>query len=857
MRKLYVFAFFITLICQKTVAQLSSWSFEGVTLSGAGSTTPNITVGSAQADAGTLTAGSAFSGLHASAGTVWNTPVGNGSGKSLGANNWVNGDYFQFLFSTTGYQNLSITWDATGSNTGPRDFKVQYSTNGSTFTDATGTNSTYSLTNDSWSSAGAPQTISTRTLNLNAVAALNNQATVYIRLVVNSNVAITGGAIAAAGTSRVDNFIVNGTLISGGTSATDYFRSTATGNWGSNSTWESSADNITNWIAATLTPTSASSGITIRNSHTVTLAASASADQLTIQSGGTLVYSAGTFTVDNGTGDDIVIQNGGIFELAQSSTPPTFSSLSSTVRVSTGGTLKVSAGGMTGNGTGVNATNFVYEHQSILEWSTTLFFSTGNVTFFPNVDGITTPIFRTTHPAGLNGIGAGNPTVFNGVFECNGGNIVWSGSGTKTFRNGIRGPGSMDGFTNSSGTFIINGEIAELGGTGTILTPPTGMNIGGGTNTIVTVTSNKLVNGLITLLANSYVRLGNFDLTVTNPIPSGDATRHIVTNGTGRLAYANTTTATFPIGHDDTHYNPIRVSGGAGNVFFTRVEDGINPSIAFPAQAINKTWHVAASTVVSPVGLMFQYNASDVSAGITPHPQPMEILTSIGLAWSLYPGNINLNPAGSDPYTITSLSNININSTNQAFALGKSGGYALPIDFFITATARKQNNNAIIKWKVGETDNIINFEIQRGSNGAFQTIATVQPVTNQLEYTFTDLSIPKGTNLYRIKVNRRSGNERYSNTIAVINDSRDVVLNAIIPNPVVGTSTLSVSTGKATTIEFMLTDMQGRTIRKWKESLGEGVNNIELDATTLPAGAYHISGSADGTPISPMRFVKQ
>src|SRR5580765_8471214 len=120
---------------------LASWGFEGVTTTNTG-TSPVVSVGSAAADSGALTAGSAFTAFHTSTATAWSNPVGNGSAKSLSSNNWGVGDYFQFSFSTTGFNASNRTWDQTGSATGPRDFKIQYSTNGSTFTDATGTNST-------------------------------------------------------------------------------------------------------------------------------------------------------------------------------------------------------------------------------------------------------------------------------------------------------------------------------------------------------------------------------------------------------------------------------------------------------------------------------------------------------------------------------------------------------------------------------------------------------------------------------------------------------------------------------------------------------------------------------------------
>src|SRR6187399_1132741 len=66
-------------------------------------------------------------------------------------------------------------------------------------------------------------------------------------------------------------------------SPTDHFRSVASGDWASTSTWESSPDNI-NWVAATLVPTPAANTISIRNGHTVTVSTSQGLDQLLIES---------------------------------------------------------------------------------------------------------------------------------------------------------------------------------------------------------------------------------------------------------------------------------------------------------------------------------------------------------------------------------------------------------------------------------------------------------------------------------------------------------------------------------------------------------------------------------------------
>ncbi|MBK6993082.1 MAG: hypothetical protein IPH34_15200 [Chitinophagaceae bacterium] len=140
--------------------------------------------------------------------------------------------------------------------------------------------------------------------------------------------------------------------------STDYFRSAQTGNWNTVTTWESSPDNIS-WGTATATPTSAANTIQIRNTHIVTINSSTSADQLVIESGGVLDYTAGTFTLNDGAGDDIDIQSGGVFVLSQAATPPTYGTGSPTINVNTGGLVRVSASGLTFAGTGVNTNNFV------------------------------------------------------------------------------------------------------------------------------------------------------------------------------------------------------------------------------------------------------------------------------------------------------------------------------------------------------------------------------------------------------------------------------------------------------------------------------------------------------------------
>ena len=178
---------------------LAAWNFDTTTVSSTAS--QNLAAIAANTGTGSATA------RHAAATTVYSTPAGNGSAKSLSSNGWASGDYYQFTTSATGFNGLSISFDVTGSNTGPRDFALTYSTNGTTFTSA----GAYTLTNDAWAGTGDPKAVSAKSFNLSGVTSLDNQATVTFRLTNNSTASISGATTATAGTSRVDNVVISGT----------------------------------------------------------------------------------------------------------------------------------------------------------------------------------------------------------------------------------------------------------------------------------------------------------------------------------------------------------------------------------------------------------------------------------------------------------------------------------------------------------------------------------------------------------------------------------------------------------------------------------------------------------------------
>lgn len=185
-------------------AVIASWSFEPPFTDLSNSTTsPSV---SAAVGTGAAT------GVHTATATDWTTPVGNGSTDSFSANEWAVGDYWQFSVSASGFEDIIVMWDQTRSSTGPATFDMEYSVNGGAFTTAL---DNYAVLVNAVSAApvtaawtsGTNQPVFTFTVDLSAVPAVDNAATLVVRLRSDAAAGGTGG------TNRVDNVIISGTAI--------------------------------------------------------------------------------------------------------------------------------------------------------------------------------------------------------------------------------------------------------------------------------------------------------------------------------------------------------------------------------------------------------------------------------------------------------------------------------------------------------------------------------------------------------------------------------------------------------------------------------------------------------------------
>jgi hypothetical protein len=141
----------------------------------------------------TLKGGSKFSG--------WVEGAGGTGTFGCNANGWLNGldnKYWEITISTVGYENLTLSSKQRGSNTGPRDFKVQYSTDGLMWVDVPS------------SAIIVAGNFTTGVLNsISLPIACENQPNLQLRWIMTTNDGVSG-AMAAAGTNRIDDIIIKG-----------------------------------------------------------------------------------------------------------------------------------------------------------------------------------------------------------------------------------------------------------------------------------------------------------------------------------------------------------------------------------------------------------------------------------------------------------------------------------------------------------------------------------------------------------------------------------------------------------------------------------------------------------------------
>jgi len=288
---------------------------------------------------------------------------------------------------------------------------------------------------------------------------------------------------------RIDDFSLQATT----SALKTYYRSRQNGNWSVSSTWESSTDNTT-WNIATNPPTKDADKILIQSGHTIYVNSLVSLDQTTIA--GTLeLQTGGILNINDGPGDDITILANGILQVTSSDnyTNSVLQTGAANINITIKGKITIGNGtSSTGNGYENFATslNNVWNDGAICEYNNNGIFQIAGLTYFPNSPSADVPIFRVIKVNGTAAAGLGNDFRLKGIFELTT-DVTFSGAGSKYFRNGIKGTGTLTQL--NAGKIYLNATNAVLDGASLKLVLSAVMDLA--PTTIVPIGANITISG--------------------------------------------------------------------------------------------------------------------------------------------------------------------------------------------------------------------------------------------------------------------------------------------------------------------------------------------------------------------------
>ena len=210
------------------------------------------------------------------------------------------------------------------------------------------------------------------------------------------------------------------------------------------------------------------------------------------------------------------------------------------------------------------------------------------------------------------------------------------------------------------------------------------------------------------------------------------------------------------------------------------------------------------------------------------------------------------NTAGLNHTNITQLSEtgvngafIAVNSPNEIGSPGLIWGETtLPLTLVDFRGEVVNGNQAVLKWITENESKLQMFTVERSENGSlFSAIGQLDPNHNSLRnhYSLTDKIPVAGKVFYRLKIMEKDGRISYSRVISL---QAELLTGAMVaPNPVIrgheAWLTINAVSGNGMA-EIILTNSEGRMIRKKNAPLQEGLNRISFYTSDLSCGLYFV-----------------
>jgi len=187
------------------------------------------------------------------------------------------------------------------------------------------------------------------------------------------------------------------------------------------------------------------------------------------------------------------------------------------------------------------------------------------------------------------------------------------------------------------------------------------------------------------------------------------------------------------------------------------------------------------------------------------------------------------------------------NNSTDIF-IAKYGPFsALPVKII---NFKGENRGAInnLAWTTVTESNNSRFELERSSDGInFNKIGFVPSKglngnsAIELNYIFEDVKPMPDRNYYRLKQMDINGQFEYSKIVLLrASRSNGITIQNIFPNPVFENLNISINSSMKERISIVITNVEGRILKKTETILAAGDNLIPLQVKFLEPGTYFI-----------------
>ena len=211
-------------------------------------------------------------------------------------------------------------------------------------------------------------------------------------------------------------------------------------------------------------------------------------------------------------------------------------------------------------------------------------------------------------------------------------------------------------------------------------------------------------------------------------------------------------------------------------------------------------------------------------------------------------GMFDEGPMDFDP-TATTINKASLDESDDAFLAKYGSAVILPLQLIdFNAIACNENTDVCINWTTATENNTGAFTVQKSTDGIhfydLQTVDAAGFSSALINYTTTDNQPALGTNYYRLKQINLDGSEKYSEIKTVNFDAKNNNVS-IAPNPTVNNVQLQFFATENANTNITIRDHNNKIWQTINYVANDGLNQVQLNVNTLPAGVYMVTLQMD------------